>query len=64
MPDDPNKTQPASEQRISVDDDGDVRKWANILGVTGDQLREAVRQVGPKVGDVKTRLGEIQVRHS
>jgi hypothetical protein len=64
MPDDPNKTQPANEQRISVDDDGDVRKWANIFGVTGDQLREAVRQVGPMVGDVKKRLGELQLGQS
>jgi hypothetical protein len=60
-----SKEPTSTEQlQIRVDDEGEVRKWANILGVTGDQLREAVRQVGPRVDDVKARLGEIQVRHS
>jgi hypothetical protein len=63
MPD--HKVPTATQQeQIRVDDESEVRKWAHILGVTADQLREAVRQVGPQVNDVKARLGEIQVRHS
>ena len=63
MPDNQVPTS-AEQEQIRVDTEEETERWASILGVTPDQLREAVRQVGPGADDVKARLGEIQVRHS
>lgn len=41
---------------IDVNDEGDVEYWAHRLGVTRQQLVDAVRRVGGRVPDVETAL--------
>jgi len=42
--------------RIDVDDPKARADWARRLDATEDQLREAVRAVGPKAADVEMHL--------
>ena len=37
---------------INVQHERDVRDWSHVLGVTPDQLRSAVHEVGDRVIDV------------
>lgn len=43
--------------RINVHEDYELRYWSNKFGVTPDQLRAAVRAVGPMAHDVARHLG-------
>jgi hypothetical protein len=47
------------DERIDAQSDDDIRRWAKELGV-GDikLLSEAVRKVGPRVGDVRRHLDQ------
>lgn len=56
MPDDPNKRGPQDRSRINVNEPWELRYWSEKLGVTADQLTEAVRQVGPNVEAVEQHL--------
>ena len=50
-------TQPGTEpDRIDINDPGACGQWARKLDATVDQLREAVRAVGPKATDVEMHL--------
>lgn len=42
--------------RIDVQDDQEVARWARKLDATPEQLREAVRAVGDKAADVEMHL--------
>ncbi len=42
--------------RIDVDDEQAVARWAQQLDATPEQLREAVRAVGDKAADVELHL--------
>jgi hypothetical protein len=44
--------------RINVGKFYEVREWAKKLGVTEQQLRTAVNDVGPMVKDVRRVLGK------
>lgn len=44
--------------RINVHEDYELRYWANKFSVTHDQLRAAVRVVGPMAHDVARHLGK------
>ncbi len=57
MPDDLSKRGPADRSRINVHEDWEVKWWCKQLGVTEQQLRDAVKAVGSKVSDVKRHLG-------
>jgi hypothetical protein len=57
MPDDLTKTGRADDTRINIHQDHELRYWSQKLGVTPDQIKEAVRAVGPMVKDVKRHLG-------
>jgi hypothetical protein len=48
----------ASLQRIDIDNDDDIRRWAKELGVTGMALIDAVEKVGPAVDDVRRQLDQ------
>lgn len=39
-----------------VNEPYELRHWCAHFGVTGQQLRDAVKQVGPMVADVKRHL--------
>ena len=58
MPDDRTKTGPADDKRVNVHEDYELRYWSDKFSVTHDQLKAAVREVGPMVDDVKRRLGK------
>ena len=46
----------AQPDRIDVDDEQAVARWAKKLDATPEQLREAVRAVGPRAADVEMHL--------
>jgi hypothetical protein len=48
---------PADRSRINVNESWEVRWWTQELGVTEDQLRDAVRQVGVSAAAVRRHLG-------
>ena len=56
MADDPNYRGPQDRSRINLQQEHEVRYWSEKFGVTKEQLREAVEQVGPMVDAVEKRL--------
>jgi len=44
--------------RINVNQDWELRDWSKQLGVTPEQLKQAVRDVGPLASDVRRKLGK------
>ena len=57
MPDDRTKIGRPDNIRINVHETYELRDWSRKLGVTPEQLKEAVQKVGPMVDDVKRQLG-------
>lgn len=50
-------SQPGEQpDRIDLEDEQAVARWAKKLDATPDQLREAVRAVGPRAADVEMHL--------
>jgi hypothetical protein len=47
MADDLSKIGKADDTRINVDQDHEVSYWAKELGVTPNELRQAVQSAGP-----------------
>jgi hypothetical protein len=58
MADNLSKKTSADRKRINTSEDYEVRYWTERFGVTADQLKEAVRKVGPMVDDVARQLGK------
>jgi hypothetical protein len=56
MADDLKKTGRHDDERINVDQDHEVRYWAEKFGLSSQQLREAVNAAGPMVKDVQRHL--------
>jgi Protein of unknown function (DUF3606) len=56
MPDDLKQTGRPDDARINVDQDHELRYWAEKLGVPFDELRRAVQDAGPMVKDVVQHL--------
>ena len=56
MPDNPDIRGGADRQRINVDQEHEVRYWTENLGVSADELRRAVQQVGPMANAVRQHL--------
>ncbi len=56
MADDKTKTRPQDAKRINVHEDYELRDWSRKLGVTPDQLKEAVKQVGTSAEAVEKHL--------
>ena len=57
MSDDKLNRGPHDRERINVHEAYEVKYWTNTLGVTKEQLVQAVTQAGPMVKDVKAVLG-------
>ncbi len=53
MADDKSKTGGQDRKRINLNEDYEVRDWAAKFGVTAEQLRQAVAQVGNQADDVE-----------
>ena len=56
MTDDPNASRHRDGERINIDDDADVSRWAQALCTTPEELRAAIRVVGSDVLRVKGHL--------
>lgn len=57
MADDKTKVGGQDRIRINVNEDYEVRDWTQSLGVTEEQLRRAVAEVGDQAGEVRDFLG-------
>jgi hypothetical protein len=58
MSDDKSKTGGPDRQRINTSEEYEVRDWSKKLGVTPEQLKDAVVKVGPMADDVRRELGK------
>ncbi|MFJ5282795.1 DUF3606 domain-containing protein [Pseudomonas sp. NPDC088429] len=58
MPDDLSKTGKSDRDKINVNQPHELRDWAKKFGVTEQQLKDAVNQVGVQAEDVKKHLGK------
>lgn len=57
MSDDKTRTGGQDRERISLNEDYEVRDWAQRFGVTEKALRDAVARVGDRAEDVRRELG-------
>jgi hypothetical protein len=62
MADDPNIRGAADRQRINVNQDHELRHWSHKFGVSEDELRRAVREVGPMAEAVEKHLGDRKAK--
>jgi len=46
MPDDKTKTRPQDAKQINVHEDYELQNWSKKFGVSPEQLKQAVKQVG------------------
>lgn len=58
MADDPTKRDYRDRDRINVNEPYEVRYWSDKWSVSPDRLKDAVREVGPMVNDVKRKVGK------
>ena len=56
MNDDLRNTGSPDRDRINVNEEHEVRYWTQRFGVSEDELRRAVEQVGHSVDEVEKRL--------
>jgi len=49
---------PQDRNRISTSEDWELKYWTKEFGITEDQLKTAVKAVGPMVADVRKHLGK------
>ncbi|EKT4084550.1 DUF3606 domain-containing protein [Stenotrophomonas maltophilia] len=57
MSDDKNTGSP-DRDRINVNEDYELQYWTKALGVSADELRAAVKAVGPTAAAVRKHLGK------
>lgn len=58
MSDDLTQRGPQDRARINVNEPHELRYWTKALGVTEEQLKQAVNQVGVSVDKVKSHFGK------
>ena len=56
MSDDTSKRGPRDSSRINMNEDYEVRYWSEKLGITKQELSEAVRRAGSMAKDVEAHL--------
>jgi hypothetical protein len=56
MSDDTTKKGNQDRERINIQKQHEVEYWTNRLGVSEDELRDAVKRVGPMVEDVQREI--------
>ena len=56
MPDDLNKRGGQDRTRINVNQDHELRNWAQAMGVSADEVKKAVEAVGDHADKVKEHL--------
>ncbi|MGM9480249.1 DUF3606 domain-containing protein [Roseateles sp. NT4] len=60
MADDKSKTGGQDRQRINVNEDYELRDWAAKFGVTTEQVKQAVAQVGDRAAEVEQYLKGVR----
>jgi Protein of unknown function (DUF3606) len=58
MSDDKTNRGTQDRTRINVHEDYELRDWSKRLGVTPDELKKAVQQVGTSADAVRKQLGK------
>lgn len=58
MSDDKKNTGSPDRDRINVNEDYEMQYWTKALGVSADELRAAVKAVGPTSAAVRKHLGK------
>jgi len=58
MSDDKKNTGSPDRDRINVNEDYELQYWTKALGVSADELRAAVKAVGPTAAAVLRHLGK------
>lgn len=58
MSDDKKNTGSPDRDRINVNEDYELQYWTKALGVSADELRAAVKAVGPASAAVRKHLGK------
>jgi hypothetical protein len=58
MADDTSKPGRPDRDRINVNEEYELRDWSKSLGVTPDELKRAVAQVGDRADVVRQHLGK------
>jgi hypothetical protein len=58
MSDDLSKRNGGDRKRIALGEEHEVRYWTQKLGVTREQLEQAVKQVGNSADAVEEHLGK------
>lgn len=58
MTDDKKNSGSADRDRINVNEDYELRYWTKALGVSAEELRAAVKAVGPTAAAVRDHLGK------
>lgn len=58
MSDDKSQTGSPDRDRINLEEDYEVQYWTDALGVTADELRNAVAAVGSTATAVRRHLGK------
>ena len=56
MPDDKTKRTGSDRDRVSLEQDYEVRYWTNELSASREELEEAVKSVGHEVSKVRQHL--------
>jgi Protein of unknown function (DUF3606) len=56
MADDLKQTGKPDDARINVEQEHELRYWADKFGVSQERLRQAVQSAGPMVKDVQRHL--------
>ena len=58
MADDKSKAGKQDRDRINVNEDYELRDWSKRLGVSQEELKKAVQQVGTSADAVRKHLGK------
>ncbi|HDS1215928.1 DUF3606 domain-containing protein [Stenotrophomonas maltophilia] len=58
MSDNKKNTGSPDRDRINVNEDYELQYWTKALGVSADELRAAVKAVGPTSAAVRKHLGK------
>ena len=58
MADDTSKSGQGDRQRINVNQPHEVRYWTETLGISEQQLKDAVKTAGVMAEDVRRHLGK------
>lgn len=58
MADDKSKPGSPDRDRINVNEEYELRDWSKSLGVSPDELKKAVAQVGDRADAVRQHLGK------